>query len=173
MLEIDLSGLLKVIESKALSAETIKQACVTGVGNSVKKTQAQAKLLVGSNTGELRESIKTDIDIKGGEVEGIVYTNKAHAPFVEFGTGPVGEANKPSLPEGVDVTYSQEAWWIHESQIDAGTAEKYNFFRIETKDGVFYRCSGQAAQPFMVPAARYAAEITPDEVAAAIRKGVK
>jgi hypothetical protein len=32
------------------------------------------------------------------------------------------------------------------------TAEKYKWFYVDTPDGRFYQCTGQAAQPFLYPA---------------------
>ena len=48
--------------------------------------------------------------------------------------------------------YVQKPWWIHESQVDKETAERYHWFFIDTPEGRFYQCSGQAAQPFLYPA---------------------
>lgn len=83
---------------------------------------------------------------------GTCFTNKSYAPYVEFGTGPKGQANHAGISPNVPVAYSQSPWWIHESQIDKGLAEKYHWFYIDTKDGRFYQCNGQPARPFMYPA---------------------
>lgn len=147
-----------------------KGAAEQAVHETTKKAQAQAKLLVpAGGSGELRESIHTKFSSTGSIFEGVVYTNKEYAPFVEFGTGPIGQKNKPQLPEGLSISYRQDAWWIHESQIDEEVANRYHFFRIETPAGVFYRCGGQAAQPFMVPAATLAKRIFPQEVDKAVK----
>ena len=39
------------------------------------------------DTGELRQSIHTEVRQNGDSVQGICYTNKAYAPYIEFGTG--------------------------------------------------------------------------------------
>lgn len=151
-----------------------KGAAEQAVRETTKKAQAQAKLLapVGGSggAGELRESIHTKFLNSGDIFEGIVYTNKEYAPYVEFGTGPIGQKNKPQLPVGLSISYRQDAWWIHESQIDEEVANCYHFFRIETPAGVFYRCGGQAAQPFMVPGAALAKKIFPAEAEKAVKK---
>ena len=85
-------------------------------------------------------------------IVGAAYTNKAYAGYVEMGTGPKGEANHSGISPVVNPSYSQNPWWIHESQIDKGLAERYHWFYIETEDGRFYQCTGQPAQPFMYPA---------------------
>lgn len=71
---------------------------------------------------------------------------------MEFGTGPRGREDHAGISPNVSPSYTQKPWWIHESQIDARTAEKYGWFHIDTPEGRFYQCSGQAAQPFMYPA---------------------
>ena len=85
-------------------------------------------------------------------IVGAAYTNKAYAGYVEMGTGPKGEANHSGISPVVNPSYTQNPWWIHESQIDKGLAERYHWFYIETEDGRFYQCTGQPAQPFMYPA---------------------
>ena len=65
---------------------------------------------------------------------GCVYTNKAYAPYVEFGTGPVGEANHAGISPNVPVAYRQDGWvW-------------------QDEEGGFHSTEGQPAQPFMYPA---------------------
>lgn len=122
------------------------------VGASSKMIQAEAKLLCPVDDGELRQSIKSSVELREDKAIGTVYTNKKHGPYVEFGTGPVGEANHAGISPEVSPTYSQSPWWIHESQVDKETAEKYHWFSIDTAQGRFYQTSGQAAQPFMYPA---------------------
>lgn len=102
--------------------------------------------------GELRGSIRTQVLEQDGRTLGVVYTNKSYAPYVEFGTGPKGQANHAGISPAVTPAYAQSPWWIHESQIDKEAAEKYHWFFIETEDGRFYQCTGQPAQPFMYPA---------------------
>jgi len=119
---------------------------------SISLVQEDAKSGCPVNDGELRGSIYTHEDNKQDKTVWDCYTNKKHGPFVEFGTGPKGQAHHEGISPDVDVAYSQSPWWIHESQIDKAVAEKYHFFKIETKDGIFYQCTGQAAQPYMYPA---------------------
>ncbi|MDY2653928.1 MAG: HK97 gp10 family phage protein, partial [Eisenbergiella porci] len=53
----------------------------------------EAKILCQENSGELRQSIHSYSEVIEGGVRGICYTAKNYAPYVEFGTGPVGDAN--------------------------------------------------------------------------------
>ena len=114
--------------------------------------QAEAKMLCPVNDGELRSSIYTDVEWGSEYVRATCYTNKAYAPHVEFGTGPKGQANHAGISPDSTGSYVQSPWWIHESQILRKDAEKYGWFYIDTPQGRFYQCSGQAAQPFMYPA---------------------
>lgn len=83
---------------------------------------------------------------------GTCWTNRAYAPYVEFGTGPKGQADHAGISPEVTPVYTQAPWWIHESQIDRRTAEKYRWFYIDTPQGRFYQCTGQPAHPFLYPA---------------------
>ena len=122
------------------------------VGRQAKRIQAEAKLLCPVQDGELRRSIQTKVQREGDSVTGVVYTNKKYAPYVEFGTGPKGEADHAGISPVVTPSYVQKPWWIHESKVDAEVAERYHWFFIDTPDGRFYQCTGQAAQPFLYPA---------------------
>lgn len=135
-----------------LAERAANEAMERAVGASVKMVQGEAKLLCPVDHGELRQSIKIRVEVEEDRTVGIVYTNEPYAQYVEFGTGPKGEADHAGISPEVTPAYSQSPWWIHESQIDAETAEKYHWFYTDTPDGRFYQCSGQAAQPFMYPA---------------------
>lgn len=126
---------------------------VQGVRKGIALVQAQARAGCISETGELRNSIHVSDEVIGkNKVVGTCFTNKSYAPYVEFGTGLKGQANHAGISPNVPVACSQSPWWIHESQIDKGLAEKYHWFYIDTKDGRFYQCNGQPARPFMYPA---------------------
>lgn len=118
----------------------------------VQFVQTAAKANVPVRDGELRESILTDVEKKWGTVTGTVYTNKSYAGYVEFGTGPKGQANHAGISPDINPTYTQKPWWIHESQIGRDVAESYGWSYIDTPDGRFYHCYGQPAQPYMYPA---------------------
>lgn len=84
--------------------------------------------------GELRRSIYSKVEQDAGAIIGSVYTDAGFAPFVEFGTGPVGQANHAGISPNVPVAYTQEPWvWVDD-------------------EGGFHTTEGQPAQPFMYPA---------------------
>ncbi|GIP57910.1 HK97-gp10 family putative phage morphogenesis protein [Paenibacillus woosongensis] len=151
----------------------VKKELRTGVGQATKLVQGDAKDNAAVNEGQLQNQIYEEVkDIDADTVQGRVYTNVGHAPYVEFGTGPVGEANNADLPPELrdKISYRQDGWWIHESQIDAATAEKYHFFKIGTSDGDFYYTRGMVPQPFMYPAAQGRKEDVPKVIASHLRK---
>lgn len=152
-----IEGLDKLMKKYGQLAEHASgDAMKRAVNASCKMVQGEAKLLCpvfqGGGGGELRQSIQTSVDKQDDVVLGTIYTNKAYAPYVEFGTGPKGEENHAGISPVITPVYSQSPWWIHESQVDEAAAEAYHWFCIETPEGKFYQSTGQAAQPFMYPA---------------------
>ena len=97
--------------------------------------RAAAVYLVQVKTGELRGSIHTAVKHERNGTQGVVYTNKEYAPYVEFGTGPVGQVNHGGISPHVRVSYRQDPWVYY---------DKRNERFVYTK--------GQPAQPYMYPA---------------------
>lgn len=95
--------------------------------------------LVTVGTGELRRSIHTDaVQLDRGTTQGVVYTNKEYAPYVEFGTGPVGEkSSKVDIsPEAFPLSYRQTPW------------------RYQDENGQWHTTKGQPPRPYMYPGFR-------------------
>lgn len=122
------------------------------VGEAIQFVRSAAVMNCHADTGELRQSIFAEIEEQNDTVVGTCWTDKAYAPYLEFGTGPKGQEKHVGTSPEVTPTYTQQPWWIHESQIDARVAEKYHWFYIDTPNGRFYQCSGNPAYPFMYPA---------------------
>lgn len=153
-----LSELYKALDTiKENSTAVAEQAVLAGA----EKIRKQAVLLAPVATGELRQSIKTMTRVEGkSTVKGIVYTNKAYAPYVEFGTGPIGEASDHSdVSPNIAITYKQKGWSYQDAE------------------GNWHHTRGQPAQPYLYPAARDTQEIAVKAVAntfvKAIKKGFK
>lgn len=152
-----IEGLDKLMKKYGELAEQVAdESMEKAVNASCKMVQGEARALCpvfqGGGGGELRQSIKTAVEKQEEGVIGAIYTNKAYAAYVEFGTGKKGEENHAGISPMVTPAYTQSPWWIHESQVDAAAAEAYHWFYIDTPDGRFYQSTGQAAQPFMYPA---------------------
>ena len=80
----------------------IKQRITPGVVASVKAACSlvvdRAKQLVPVDTGELRNSIGYQVDVREMRITGVVFANADHAGYVEFGTGRAGAASKNPGP---------------------------------------------------------------------------
>lgn len=115
--------------------------------------QAAAKNNVPVNHGELRGSIYTDVQPTEEGVEGIIYTNKKYAPYVEFGTGPRGAADHKGISPRATVAYRTTGWMIPANRISSDDADRYRF-GVARKNGevIGYYTRGQPAQPYMYPA---------------------
>ena len=164
----------KELERKFAALEQVcDQQMERLVGQQAKRIQAEAKLLCPVRHGELRNSIKSMAESMDDRIIGTIYTNKAYAMYVEMGTGPKGAANHAGISPVANPSYTMSPWWIHEglgeNEIDRATAEHYHFFHIDTPQGRFYQCSGQAAQPYLYPALKD----NEDEIVRIIAKEVK
>ncbi len=135
---------LKAIQQDIANTQHLKNAAVF--------IRDRAADLAPDGDGALSQSIRYSIDGSDEQIVIHVGTSLAYALYVEFGTGPKGQKNHQGVSPDVPVTYQAEPWWIHESQVPPGTAERYHWFSIQTKEGKFYRVSGQAAQPYLYPA---------------------
>lgn len=79
-----------------------------GVSQAIAEVQNAAKSLCPVHSGELRQSIYTDIEYEANICRGICYTNNVYAAFVEFGTGPNGQASHDGhtlISEYIDELY--------------------------------------------------------------------
>mgnify|MGYP000290076665 CR=1 FL=1 len=145
----------------------------TAIAVGLAPVKAQAILLVPNNSGELRQSITQAIDSFSGGVRGTLYTNKAYASYVEFGTGPKGAENHKGTSPLVSPTYTMQPWYIHESQIDSSLAEQYHWPFFDTPNGRFYECTGQPAQPFMYPALKNTEKIATKKIRDYLSKKIR
>lgn len=103
-------------------------------------------------SGELRGSIGLTVTDDEEGLVAHVGTQKEYAIYVEVGTGPKGQADHAGISPDIQPTYRMTPWWIHESMVDEDAAEVYGWHYIDTKQGRFYRVSGQPAHPFLYPA---------------------
>ena len=96
-----LKGLDELLSNLSGLGGNVESAVEKGLGRGAKKVQASAKLLAPVKTGALRNSIKTQVINKGGDVRAKVYTNSEYGPYVEFGTGERGMQSAIQRPDGV------------------------------------------------------------------------
>ena len=143
------------------------------VGKEIQRVRNTAVLLCPVNHGELRRSIKTMVQPYDGGIRGVCYTNKEHAAYVEFGTGPQGQEQHEGISPNVQPTYTQQGWWFPGKDIDPTDADKYHWPKSEGPDGVFYYTDGQPAQPFMYPALKMNENIITANLSAALQTQIK
>lgn len=100
------------------------------------RVRDEARKNVRVDTGELQNSITYRLEDKGnGNWRGVIFTNKEHGIYVEFGTGPVGEANHIGISREIKPMYSPSPWVYYDK-------DKKQFFYTH----------GQPAKPFLYPA---------------------
>lgn len=123
-------------------------------GKAIALVQEAAKSGVRVKTSELRGSIYTDVRGNDLAVQGTCYTNKSYAGYVEFGTGPNGQADHQGISPNIPVAYRQTGWMMPASAMSEEEARGYGFGIAKDKEGqvIGYYTKGQPARPFLYPA---------------------
>ncbi len=147
----DFDALIKKLHE--LNQEVGKEVTMRAVKQAGRIVQAQAKLLINSDSGALARSVRVKNEVKEDAASSTVYTNSEYAAYYEFGTGPNGQAEHEGISPEVTPRYSQTGWTIPADAMSPTKAEEYGF-GIAMKDGVVvgYYTNGQMARPFMYPA---------------------
>lgn len=136
-------------------AKAVKKQAEIVRGVAVKLCPVYMGDIPGVSPGELRGSIYTKVEQDAKSTIGCIYTNKDYAPYVEFGTGPVGEANHDGVSPNVPLVYTQTPWvW-------------------PDKEGGFHYTEGQPAQPFMYPALKTMEKHVVKGIAADLQVGIR
>lgn len=167
----------------SLEAKLDKLADVSAIEEGMKNAmlvvqgaaKAEAPVSKVSGGGGLRDSIHTDIENSGSHIKGICYTNLEYAQYVEFGTGPAGQAEHSGISPEVAVAYRQTGWIIPAKEMSEADAMAYGFPVITGKDGqiIGYATRGQRAQPFMYPALKNNQKAVLKELEKGIQKGLR
>lgn len=138
-IDIDLSGIEDVLARlQELDGGHVLAAARAPMQRELQTICQEAANNCPVDTGELRQSIKTRVKIRDGELRGEVYTNKEHAAYVEMGTGPRGEASHEGVSPALSaqVAYSPRGW------------------TYRTREGTYRRTQGMPARPFLYPAVK-------------------
>lgn len=87
---IEIEGIGKVLKrlEKLSNTENIEKA----MGKACAVVEAAAKQNAPKDTGALRSSITSKVEVEGKEVIGIIFTPLEYAPYVEYGTGLFAES---------------------------------------------------------------------------------
>lgn len=119
-LEIEgLDDVLKRME-KLLDVDSIKQT----MGKACAVVEGAAKQNAPKDTGALRNSIQSKVEMDGNSIVGVVFTPLEYAPYVEYGTGLFAEGGGR-----MDVPWN-----------------------YQDDKGEWHSTSGQKPHPFMQPA---------------------
>ena len=97
----NIEGIDELLTKLSELGSDIKEPCRKGLECGAKRIQKNAKLLTPVDTGQLRNSIKTNSKATSEGAEAKVFTNAEHAPYVEFGTGQRGQQSNIDRPEGI------------------------------------------------------------------------
>ena len=119
---IEIEGINKVLKrlEKLSNTENIEKA----MGKACAVVEAAAKQNAPKDTGALRSSITSKVEVEDKEVIGTIFTPLEYAPYVEYGTGLFAESGGR---EDVPWNYQDDK-------------------------GEWHSTSGQKPQPFMRPA---------------------
>ena len=87
---IEIEGISKVLKrlEKLSNTENIEKA----MGKACAVVEAAAKQNAPKDTGALRRSITSKVDVEGKEVIGTIFTPLEYAPYIEYGTGLFAES---------------------------------------------------------------------------------
>lgn len=117
--------------------------------------QGEAKELCPVDSGDLRERIYYRSRKAKNKVTALVYTNMEYAPYVEFGTGKVGETTPVANKYPGPLAYKQTKW------------------RAKIPDVGWRYVAGQPAQPFLYPALKNNEEKIRDNVANELKQVIR
>lgn len=170
MAECSIEGLKELAAKLDKLSGSSRSVFEKGIKRGLELVKDRAQLLCPVNEGELRNSIKTSVKSAEGGLEGICYTNKEHAFYVEFGTGPKGQqAHSGTSPEFTP-SYKQRGWAFPASAITSGP---YHFPETEYNGVKYFITRGQAAQPFMYPVLKDGECEVLEEIKETIGRGLK
>jgi HK97 gp10 family phage protein len=148
-MEFKLEGLNSLMKKLDDLGGSISTATISGVNKTLQDITTTAKENAAVDTGQLRESIESYGDEhkaveKDGVVSGAAGTNLEYGPYVELGTGPVGESTAVEDKYPGAVAYTQKGWTYYSEKL-----------------GCFIHTLGQPAQPFLYPASQVHAKELP------------
>ena len=102
-----------IIGSAQLEKRLTKMAMVDvrpALEKGIRMVRANAQSNAPVRNGELRNKIMTDVQSVRGGYRAVCWPNVSYAMYVEFGTGPKGQANHAGVSPEVSVAYSQSPW---------------------------------------------------------------
>lgn len=147
---VGLDNLLKKLNKLGGNVEETLYKSMQRQGELVK---GDAKDLCPVDTGDLRQSIKSETKNYKNKITTRVYTNSDHAAYVEFGTGKVGERTNKN--NKVNVSYKQDKWLVNIPDVGVRWVE------------------GQPAQPYLYPALKNNEKIVVENIKEDVKKEIE
>ena len=120
--DIKFEGLDKLIDKIEDIGDV--QAIASAMQDACNLVEGAAKDKAPKDTGALRRSITSKIEVNGSEIDGIVFTPLEYAPYVEYGTGLFAENGN-----------GRQTPWVYRDD-----------------KGDYHYTHGQHPQPFLRPA---------------------
>lgn len=152
---LKIEGLDSLVKKLNALKANVENALKQGIIDASLLVEKDAKLNVKTSTGILRESINHEIITDKKSIVGIIGTNLKYAPYVELGTGPIGEANKPDIAAKMNIQYRGTPWVYYSEEMDS-----------------FFTTKGQAGIPFLYPALKNNQEQIKQLVAEAVKRAI-
>lgn len=143
-----LDSLLRKLDSLGGNVDKTMYQSVSKQGLFV---QGEAKDLCPVDTGDLKQLIQCNTVQANSKVISIISTNSDHAPYVEFGTGKVGE-NTNTYP---GISFKQDKWKVNIPDVGVRWVE------------------GQPAQPYLYPALKSNEETVVNNIKKDVKKAIK
>lgn len=131
---MSINGIDSLMKKLNALGGNVNKVLEISISKQTKLIQGEAKDLCPVDTGDLRKSIFTDVNVSSSKVTGKVFTNNEYAGYVEFGTGRVGETTPVADKYPGELAYKQDKWLANIPDV-----------------GLRY-VAGQPAQPYMYPA---------------------
>ena len=122
MAEVEFKGLDKIIAKLDKMQDT--STIVSAMQDACNLVEGSAKDKAPKDTGALRRSITSKVEVTGNSIDGIVFTPLEYAPYQEFGTGLFAENGN-----------GRQTPWVYKDD-----------------KGKYHYTHGQHPQPFMRPA---------------------
>lgn len=179
---VEIRGLDRLRRKIKLIPSLVKEANIDATRELTDLTEGYATQNIQSSskypTGELSTSVKKEVaEDVSGSVVGRVWSDKKHAFYKEFGTGPVGDASPKDLPPGVNPVYTQQKWFFPTSAVDKDLNALYGMLIVQIKEVEFYMTRGQPARPWLYPALKdameEAEEIYTENINRKLKEGLK
>lgn len=163
-MDVVLKGELDGLEGLS---DKLVEAAASGMSTGLLAMERDAKKLCPVDTGDLRNSIHTEVSTDGGAVKGKLIANSDHAVYVEMGTGDVGRASGGN-GSGVNVSYRHGGWFVPLPR----TAVMLRDTILREGSGGFWT-NGQPARPYLYPAYQQNRGKLVEKIRAAIREKLK